>query len=88
MARRAFAIAVIFTLASSGADAQSPPAPSWRAACGADLAQFCGQVQAGGGRLRECLRQNFRALSPGCKQGLRQARQERQQQPPQEPPPQ
>lgn len=81
MAPRAFAVAVVIALASSGANAQSPAAPSWRAACGADLAQFCGQVQAGGGRLRECLRQNFRELSPGCKQALRQARQERQQEP-------
>jgi hypothetical protein len=91
MARRAFAVAVILTLASSGANAQSPAAQTWRAACGADLAQFCGEVQPGGGRIRECLRQNFRQLSPGCKQALRQARQQGQQQPPpqepgQEPP--
>jgi hypothetical protein len=88
MTGKAFAVAVIFALASSGANAQSPVAQSWRAACSADMAQFCGQVQPGGGRLKECFKQYFRQLSPGCKQALRQARQEQQQQPPQDPPPQ
>jgi Cysteine rich repeat len=85
MAGRAYAVAAIFMLASSAANAQSPAEPSWRAACNADLAQFCGEVQSGGGRLRECLRQDFRELSPGCKRALREARQQRRQEPPQEP---
>jgi hypothetical protein len=113
MVRLAFAIAVILTLASSGANAQSqegqPPAgapeaqpptgapgaqpqgaqppgaqPSgtrpFRAACGPDLAQFCSQLQPGGGRLWSCIKQHFPDLSPNCKQVLINARQQRQQQ--------
>jgi Cysteine rich repeat len=50
------------------------------AACRADLAQFCSQLQPGGGRISACIREHFAELSPGCKQALIQARQQRQQQ--------
>jgi hypothetical protein len=44
------------------------------------MAQFCGGLQPGGGRIRTCIREHFAELSPGCKQALIQARQQRQQQ--------
>jgi hypothetical protein len=44
------------------------------------VAQFCSQLQPGGGRIRTCIREHFAQLSPGCKQALMQARQQRQQQ--------
>lgn len=97
MIRLALAVAVILTLASSCANAQSPEtqspgapgeqppgeqppgaqAPGARAfpaACEPDLAQFCSQVQPGAGRLRSCMKQHFREVSPGCKQAIIQAR--------------
>jgi Cysteine rich repeat len=48
------------------------------AACRPDLAQFCGQVQPGGGRIRSCMKQHFGQLSHGCKQALIQARGQQQ----------
>ena len=90
MIRLALAVAVILTLASSGANAQSPEtqaarSAAWRAAagrsarafpaaCQPDLAQFCSQVQPGGGRLRSCMKQHFREVSQGCKQAIIEAR--------------
>lgn len=50
------------------------------AACRPDVAQFCGGMQPGGGRIRSCIREHFGQLSPGCKQALIQARQQRLQQ--------
>jgi hypothetical protein len=114
MVRLAFAVAVILTLASSGANAQSqegqppagapeaqppeagppgapppgaqPPAAGspgmrpFRVACGSDVAQFCSQLQPGGGRLWSCVKQHLPELSPSCRQLVIQARQQRQQQ--------
>ena len=37
-----------------------------REACAADVANFCKDVQPGGGKLRECLHYNREHLSPGC----------------------
>jgi hypothetical protein len=94
MVRLALAVAVILTLASSGASAQSPEAqppgaqqpgaqppgaqqpraPAWYAACKLDVAQFCKEVQPGGGRILSCFKQHSPELSQGCKQALTQAR--------------
>ncbi len=86
MVRLALAVAVILTLASSGASAQSPEAqppgerppgaPTWWAACKPDVAQFCRQVQPGEGRILSCFKQHSPELSQGCKQALIQARQQ------------
>jgi Cysteine rich repeat len=54
--------------------ASPPAARPVLAACNADLAQFCGGVQPGGGRIKACIKQHFRQLSPGCKQAVMQAR--------------
>lgn len=34
--------------------------------CAADVKQFCGDVEVGGGRVKECLKQNEAKLSPAC----------------------
>jgi hypothetical protein len=70
-----FAIAVPVLAQTPGA----PPAPNappaaelhadrdaMRQACAADIANFCKDVQPGGGKLRECLHYNRDHLSPGC----------------------
>jgi hypothetical protein len=63
-----------------GQMAPAGPGSGALAACRPDVAQFCGQLQPGGGRIRACIREHFAELSPGCKQALVQARQQRQQQ--------
>jgi hypothetical protein len=35
-------------------------------ACSADIAQFCKEVQPGGGRIIRCLREHEKELSPSC----------------------
>jgi hypothetical protein len=63
-----------------GQMAPGGPGSGAMAACRPDVAQFCGGLQPGGGRIRSCIREHFGQLSPGCKQALIQARQQRQQQ--------
>ena len=36
--------------------------------CAADVKQFCGEVQVGGGRVQNCLRENDAKLSPACRE--------------------
>jgi hypothetical protein len=45
-----------------------PPRPL--SACRSERQQFCGMVQAGGGRLVQCLRSHESSLSPGCREAL------------------
>ena len=66
--------------AAPGQMAPAGPGSGPLAACRADLAQFCGGLQPGGGRISACIREHFAELSPGCKQALIQARRQRQQQ--------
>jgi hypothetical protein len=68
----------------AGQMAPGGPGSGAMAACRGDMAQFCGGLQPGGGRIRTCIREHFSQLSPGCKQALIQARQQRQQQQPQQ----
>ncbi|MDX2166098.1 MAG: cysteine rich repeat-containing protein [Deltaproteobacteria bacterium] len=42
-------------------------------ACKGDIARLCPNVQKGGGRILQCLRQNASQLSDGCRDTLRQA---------------
>jgi hypothetical protein len=48
-------------------------APSAYAApsCKADVAKFCPQVQPGGGRIAQCLKQNKAQLSPSCQERIK-----------------
>lgn len=52
------------------------PAPSaersearekYRAACGADIQKFCGNVERAKGAMRSCLTEHAKDLSPACK---------------------
>lgn len=59
-------VIVVTTLwCMSRAAAQGPPA-----ACDADLQRFCSDVQPGGGRVMQCLRQHGGELSPSCKDAI------------------
>jgi len=51
-----------------------PAAPTINKACAPDLKQFCPNVSPGGGRIAECLRENFERLSPACKEAIKTAR--------------
>jgi hypothetical protein len=45
---------------------------AWAApSCKADVAKFCPQVQVGGGRIAQCLKQNEAQLSDGCKERIK-----------------
>ena len=70
------------------ARAQTPDAPpaagdhghgrgAVRQACGADIAKFCADVQAGGGRVMQCFKAHKDDLSDGCKSALMTMRAER-----------
>ena len=39
--------------------------------CKADVAKFCPQVQPGGGRIAQCLKQNQAQLSPSCQERIK-----------------
>ena len=39
-------------------------------ACSGDIAQFCKEVQPGGGRIIKCLREHNKELSPSCSSKL------------------
>ena len=46
----------------------------WYFACRPEVAQFCGQVRPGGGRIRLCLMHSYYKLPQGCRQALIQGR--------------
>jgi len=81
---------------SAWADTPPPPPPAappppppgvMSGACKQDLATLCANVAPGEGRLRACMRTNYRLLSPGCKDAIRANRIEHPQPPPGTPPP-
>ncbi len=47
-----------------------------RQACSADIAKFCSDVHAGGGRVMECFKAHKDDLSDGCKSALAEMRAE------------
>jgi tRNA U34 5-methylaminomethyl-2-thiouridine-forming methyltransferase MnmC len=58
--------------------AASPPAPgNLRKACGQDIHTLCKGVKPGNGAIRQCMRQNWRKFSPGCKAAVRARRQQK-----------
>jgi len=86
MTKNAFRASVcgVTILLSSGVSAEEP-APGRgglakvREACRADIAQFCGNVKPGGGRIRDCLRAYAANLSEACKAAIEAARERRRQ---------
>ena len=47
-----------------------------RQACSADIAKFCSDVHAGGGRVMQCFKAHKEDLSDGCKSALIEMRAE------------
>ncbi len=41
-----------------------------RQACAADVAKLCADVQSGGGKVMQCVRQHRADVSPGCSSAL------------------
>ena len=39
-------------------------------ACKADRERFCGNVQKGDGRIRQCMKDHYNDLSTGCRQHI------------------
>jgi len=71
--RSSILLAVLGLAAQVPASAQSAPIEAARAACSADLQQFCAGVQAGGGRMLACLKEHRDQVSPACQQAVRSA---------------
>lgn len=69
---------IILALGSGTAIAANPNRQAARQACKDDCRTFCKGAQPGGGRLIDCLKQNFDKLSPGCQQALKAAKASRQ----------
>lgn len=84
MSFRAWTLAALLVVSTSVALAQAPPPPPQGGgrsaeakaileACKADIAQFCGQVAPGQGRIKACMKEHLRELSEPCKEALFQA---------------
>jgi hypothetical protein len=71
--RTAIAAALIVVAAVSAHErawAQAAAMDAARAACSADIQQFCSGVQPGGGRMLACLKEHRDQVAPGCKQAV------------------
>lgn len=68
--RIAMAIALFALSAAAPAFAQSDV----RQACRDDVKQLCAGVRPGGGRIKQCLKDNAAKVSDGCKQAILAAR--------------
>jgi len=69
--RSSVLLAVLGFAAQVPASAQTAPMEAARAACSADLQQFCAGVQPGGGRMLACLKEHRDQVSPPCKQAVK-----------------
>lgn len=77
---RTLSIAATFAVVAPAlaAHAQQQPTPGQVRqgiiqACSTQINQYCGNVQAGRGRLLRCLKSNFPSLTPQCKGHLAEA---------------
>lgn len=71
ISRNMVAAGVIVLLSAMGAAAQTNPAARIALqACKPDIAQFCGQVPPGEGRIKACMKSNLPGLSEPCKEAL------------------
>jgi hypothetical protein len=66
-------LAILGFAAGDPASAQSAAIEAARAACSADLQQFCAGVQPGGGRALACLKEHRDQVSPACQQAVKSA---------------
>ena len=69
--RSSILLAVLGFVAQVSVLAQSASMEAARAACSADLQQFCAGVQPGGGRMLACLKEHRDQVSPSCKEAVR-----------------
>ena len=67
MVKTGLAVAAVLLLSSVNAMALDRAAAK---ACAADIKAQCADVKAGEGRLRACVKDHFKDLSPGCQQIL------------------
>ena len=67
MVTRIVSMALALSLMGAAAWAEDAPRPDPRAACAADVKQFCAKVEVGEGRIVKCLRDNESKLSQACK---------------------
>lgn len=74
--RSSILLAVLGFAAQVPASAQTASMEAARAACSADLQQFCAGVQPGGGRMLACLKEHRDQVSPACKQAVKSILQE------------
>jgi hypothetical protein len=69
-ALRVIATGLLCVLAQGAGAQPENSAQATRQACMADYDRFCSDVQPGGGRVKACLKQNARSLSPECREAL------------------
>lgn len=67
-------IASALLILAAAAPALAADKPNVREACRQDVEQLCPGVQAGGGRIMQCLRDHADKVSDGCKQAFQAAR--------------
>jgi hypothetical protein len=74
MLKHVLTIQAVLLLSISGAMAQMPPGAREAArACRPDIANFCGNVPPGQGRIKACMKAHLPELSEPCKEALFQA---------------
>jgi uncharacterized membrane protein len=66
--RLAIAAVLALTIRAAAANAQDG---TLRQACGADMRTVCSGIMPGGGRIKQCMADNFDKLSDGCKTALK-----------------
>jgi len=74
----ALAAAALIGVAIAPVAFAQPPGGGVRAACAADIAQFCPDAQPGNGSIRQCISSHRDQLSGGCKSAIAQAMARRQ----------
>ncbi len=65
--------AILLSLSTMGAMAQSAAARAILGACKGDIKAFCAAVVPGEGRIKGCMKQHLPELSEPCKEALFQA---------------
>lgn len=69
--RNVFVISVAILLGLSSSVALAQGTEEQRQACQPDAKRFCEQVGFDTARIAQCMGQNYRKLSPGCRQVMR-----------------
>lgn len=72
MSKQVLTVGAILLLSISGAMAQQMSRGAMEAAraCRPDIARLCGNVAAGQGRVKACMKEHMRDLSDPCKEAL------------------